>query len=602
MARHVLDLTLLTRTGALLGTAFFLATTFRYGWTRQTSDFPNYYTAAVLVRQREPLHNYYDWTWFERRMIQAGFEQIGSYMPQSPLAMLPLVGFAGLPSQTVKRIWLAANLAFLITTLWLLSRMTRFRVDQLAVLTLLGYGTLHFNFLYGQYYVLILFLLTLAFYFLRTKDSGYSGLLLAVAFALKLYGGPFLFYLGAKRCWRALVVMLSSSICLGLTAVAIFGWHDIAYFATRILPRALEGETLDPYSSLNGTLPTLLRRAFVLEPELNPHPLWNAPHLFFFLRPFSTLLILALATLAVRKSSNRARDFALFFVAVMLISPNTGSYTFVLLLLPVILLLNETTLPQHALFLIFSYVLLGIPLTPAWSWLFPKIWLLLGLFLYAGRSNWSRIGTKAAITVTAAITMFSLISAILHSTSYSREPAQHWERIATQPGAMLSSSPAVLRSGIVYQAIADGGYVLRQFRDGRFDEFAFSGEAVHPVAQSPDGPIRFELLRHRTSAIMLFDPVHGTLTPDRAVNPSEAAAPSISPDKQWTAFTRSLGGNEQVWIQRTAGGAPIQITGGNCNSSSPAWELDSKAIVFQSDCGRGIGWTALYRAPLVRFQ
>src|SRR5258708_6791407 len=71
---------------AMLATIAFLATTFRAGWNRAETDFPNYYTAAVLVRKGAPLHSYYDWTWFQRQMNYAGVEnQLGGYIPQTPL-------------------------------------------------------------------------------------------------------------------------------------------------------------------------------------------------------------------------------------------------------------------------------------------------------------------------------------------------------------------------------------------------------------------------------------------------------------------------------------------------------------------------------------
>jgi hypothetical protein len=67
----------------------FLATSFRAGWNRAETDFPNYYTAAVLVRKGEPLRKFYDWTWFQRQMNYAGVEaQLGSYVPQTPVTML----------------------------------------------------------------------------------------------------------------------------------------------------------------------------------------------------------------------------------------------------------------------------------------------------------------------------------------------------------------------------------------------------------------------------------------------------------------------------------------------------------------------------------
>ena len=84
---------------ALLMLAVFLATSFRKGWPRDETDFPNYYTAAVLARQGAPLRDYYDCTWFERQMNYAGMEhQLGVYAPQTPLAMLPIVPLAGFPA------------------------------------------------------------------------------------------------------------------------------------------------------------------------------------------------------------------------------------------------------------------------------------------------------------------------------------------------------------------------------------------------------------------------------------------------------------------------------------------------------------------------
>ncbi len=600
--KRVPDAALLTRAGALLAAAFFLATSFRYGWTRAASDFPNYYTAAVLVRKAQPLKDYYDWTWFQRQMDYAGIRQLGAYVPQTPLAMLPFVAVSGFPVQTAKRIWLLFNLGFLAGTFWLLSRLTSFRMEEIALLAFLGYGALHFNFLYGQYYVCLLFLITGSLFCMtRARWSG-SGFALSTAFALKLYGGPFLLYLCTKRRWKAVAAMMAGTLLWVALAIAIFGWSDIHYFAARVLPRALEGETIDPYNNLNGSLTTLLRRLFMAEPELNPHPLWNAPLIFFFAQPLLTLLILFMPFLAIVKSSDLKRDFAWFFVALLLASPNTGSYTFVLALLPIVLLMERSSLREKAL-LMLCYFLLAIPLRPAWSWFFPKFWLLLGLFLFAGWGYWHFIRPAWATGVACSIILLASVSASRHLASYLQEPGRHWEQIAVQPGAIFSSSPAVLRSGIFYQAIGRDRYVLRWFHDGRIEEFQFDGDALQPVAHSPDGPIQFELVAHGNSTNMLFDVNTKTLFPATASGFGGAALsmPSpqscvLSPDKKWILFTQAVHGNKQIWLKNATGGQAVAITGGDCGSWSPVWDLDSKGIVFASDCSRGIGCPALYRA------
>ncbi len=197
---------LMMRTAVLLTFLFFLGTSFRAGWSNPTTDFPNYYTAAKLMRQGMPLRSFYDWTWFARQMNYAGNGmQLGAYLPQTPLTMLPVVPFAGLPPQRAKQVWLLLNLVFLLATITLFSKITRFSFEVIWLLTFCGYFSLRTNFLYGQYYVFLLFLLTLAFYFLHRSKRLLAGVLTGIAFALKLYGGPFLLYFVARRRWKALI-------------------------------------------------------------------------------------------------------------------------------------------------------------------------------------------------------------------------------------------------------------------------------------------------------------------------------------------------------------------------------------------------------------
>jgi hypothetical protein len=571
---------------------------FRQGWTRAETDFPNYYTAALLVRKGEKLRNYYNWTWFQRQMNYAGIErQLGGYIPQTPLTMLPMLPIAGYSPQTAKRIWLAVNLIFLAATVWLLSRMTRFRKIEITLLALAGYGSLHINLLLGQYYIFLLFLLTLAFYCLHRDRPRSGGFLLGVAFALKLYGGPFILYFAAKRCWKAAAGVIAGSLCLGAVALALFGWSDIAYFGTHILPRALTGETLDPFNPGNGTISTLLRRMFMPEPELNPHPLFNAPWLFFFFRPFVTLAVLGFPLLALSRSAAAKGEFAWFLVALLLASPNTASYTFILLLLPVTLLM-ESAGRWKRIVLLACYVALTIPMRPSWNWLFPKVLFLVALFVLAGLGYWRRIHRKAALIGALIMIATATLLAERSLASYSREPGQHWRRVAVERGAIYSSSPAVLRSGIVYESIGTDRYVLRWRHGDRIEAFTFEGEALHPVALSPDGPIRFELVAHGRSATLLFNP--GLTKPveiaGAATSPSGASV--ISPNGEWIAFTSATAGTTQIYLRKIGEAKLTRLTSGDCNSFAPAWELDSKAILFASDCGRGIGLPSLYRAPL----
>jgi len=577
---------------------FFLATAFRAGWQRAETDFPNYYTAAVLLRRGEPLRKYYDWTWFARQMNYAGVErQLGAYTPQTPLTMLPMLVVASLPVQRAKQVWLTCDLVFLGAAIWILSRATRFRIEQIWLLAFCGYFSLYSNFLLGQYYVFLLFLLTLIFYLWQRRSSWGSGLVAGVTFALKLFSGPLLLYFVATRRWRAVAEMLAAIIGAGVLAIILFGWPDVQYYLTQILPRSLEGGSVNPYNPGDPTVSTMLRHWFVREPQLNPGPLWNAPWLFFFLRTFVTLTLVVFVLLGVTmRPSTYRHDFAWFLIAVLLLSTSVASYTFILLLLPVVLLLHDAT-PRQSWYLITTYMLLTFKLRPAW--LYPKVWLLLGLFLAVGWRYWQGLSPKLVISAAATVSILALLDASRHMHHYRDEPQQHFEQIMVENKSLFSSFPVITRAGLFFQSMADDRYVIRWLHDSTMEEIALGGNALRPIGL-PDASIAVEQVDRGTSRMLRFEPTTRKLLPLAMAVPTKDTDSLLSPDGHWLAFTSEDRGAQHLWLRNVAAGQQIPLTGGNCNSSWPTWELDSQSIVFASDCGRAFGLPALYRAKLTK--
>src|SRR6202166_216110 len=585
---------------ALLMLALFLATSFRKGWTRDETDFPNYYTAAVLVNHGAPLRDYYDWTWFQRQMNYAGIEhQLGAYLPQTPLTMLPMVPLAGFPVRTAKQVWLALHPRLFAATLWMPLKSTPNRIEYIAILMFLGYGSLQSNFRLGQYYVFLLFLLTLAFYSLNQGKSATSGFLCGVSFGLKLYGGPFLLYFVFKRIWKAAAGMLAATVIAMATAIPIFGWGDVHFYASQILPRSLEGEVIDPYSSRIGTLTAFLRHSLVMEGDLNPEPLWNAPAVFFFLRPFMAMLILAFTLFGLASEGKEFQrwGFAWFTIAIVLLSSNAASYTYIMLLLPVVLLLEHATLKEK-IFLIVSYIALNCFVLPEWQRFFPKLWILAALFFVEGRKFWRSFVSKLVAAALAAAILIAALGARRHMAAYALEPARNHQRIDLDRGTYLSTYPAISSAGLFYQAMVRSGYVLRWLHDGQVEEFSFHGQVFHPVAPSFYGPLYLELVKNRASTTMTFDPTTKEIAPATSTPALPTEGSVVSPDGKWVAFESEESGPKQIWLRDTMSGKVQLVAGGNCNNSSPAWEEDSHTLIFASDCGRGIGMPVLYRANL----
>jgi hypothetical protein len=343
----------------------------------------------------------------------------------------------------------------------------------------------------------------------------------------------------------------------------------------------------------------MLHRLFMREPGLNPNPLLDAPWFFFTIRTALALGLIIFTTVGVAAARDKqcGRDFAWFTIAMLLLSTSTASYTFILLLVPVSLLLADAS-PWKSAYLVATYILLNINLTPVW--LFPKVWLLVLLFLVVGADYWRAIRIPAAVYAASAVLILSLLDARWHMLAYSKEPGRHYPQIAIERGALFSSYPAITRSGIFYQGMGnrtagEAGYVLRWLHDGAIQNVGLPGSALHPVAPDPDGPVWFEMTGRGHSATMRFEPRSGTIS--QGTIPAGAAAPAtISPDGRWSVVSEPSAAGEEIWVQDRTTGRLREVAGGNCNNTSPTWELDSTAIVFASDCGRAFGLPALYRA------
>ena len=509
------------------------------GWSRSTTDFPNYYTAARLTVAHQPLEDFYDFPRFQREISRAGVHrQLGGYIPQTPLTMLPLVPLASLDPPNAKRVWMVLNLGFLGLSLWLLSQITKFNVTQLWVVVFLGYLSLRQNFYLGQYYVFLLCIMTVGAYCLLRSSEQTGGAAIGTACILKLYGAPFVCFLAAKRRWRAIFAMAAIvSLAIG-SAVALFGWDGVTFYSTQVLPRSISGETLNPYHPANNTFVTLLRRWFIAEPGLNPSPIADSPATFAFLHIAFTLTVLFLPVLAAWRHPGAVTksELAWWCIAVLLASPNTASYTFVLLVLPVVLLLDELGL-QCWPYIVVPYVLLALPLRPAWISLFPKPWLLLFLFVCSGLPYLRSIHPRSYAYGAIAILTIAGGSAVF-ATRHPERPADSATPIAIERDAIYSSAPVFTRAGLFFESIAREQYAIGH-RSANAETLVMDGQMFHPSAPDSGDRVYFELLVNGYSSIAfidLRDRSHGIVTLDRP----EACEPAVAHDGSRLAFV-SLG-------------------------------------------------------------
>ncbi|HEY6373958.1 MAG TPA: glycosyltransferase family 87 protein [Edaphobacter sp.] len=122
----------------------------------------NYYLTARLVYEHYDTSRIYEWIWLQRQKDHRDIDQrIVGMVPITPFSTLVVYPLTSMPPLAAKRCWIILNLGLLFATAFLLRALTELPLRRIALVIALNFS-LRVNFLYGQYYVLLLFLLTLS--------------------------------------------------------------------------------------------------------------------------------------------------------------------------------------------------------------------------------------------------------------------------------------------------------------------------------------------------------------------------------------------------------------------------------------------------------
>jgi hypothetical protein len=79
----------------------------------------------------------------------------------------------------------------------------------------------------------------------------------------------------------------------------------------------------------------------------------------------------------------------------------------------------------------------------------------------------------------------------------------------------------------------------------------------------------------------------------------ESRYPALSPDGRWMAYSRLDHGAWNLWLRDQGTAATRRIADVPCNQIQPAWEDDSKALLYSTDCGRSLWFTAVSRRRVI---
>ena len=536
--------------------AYFGFHTLPAAWKTLNTDFSNYYLTARLAREGSDTSRIYEWIWLERQKDHRDIKQrIISLVPITPVSTLAVWPLAAMPPLAAKRCWLVLNIILVVAIVALLRSLTELPLRRIVMVAALSVP-LNKNFLYGQYYVLLLFVLTLGCWSYVRQKRVLSGLLIGLGFGLKLFPILYLGYFLRKRDFKAFIGGVIGAVGSAIVSILVFGWQANRVLVNQVLPWALRGEGLDPYNLSSASITTLLHRLFIYEPQWNPNPSIHAPWLFAALLPLAQTLLFAPSLLLATPDNSSPRRLHLEWSAVLLgslvISTLPAGYHFTLLILPVCLMWNAAEerggLAAIAA-LLFLYVAIGYPgwktigaMAPWALFSVPRLYvvILLCLFAYwlltlqkqgAGRDRDMWFWTGAFVL----LMLSNTVSGLRHQSGLY---ADYQWRLPTPANMLQASGPATQNDEILFTAMTPLGYrTATQSSDGvdidsgEVDQLAVTATSVERWTE--------EVGAESTVA---------SNVPGREVI-RQAESPVVSPNGRWLAYLREEHGRNDIRLR-----------------------------------------------------
>lgn len=567
----------------------FCCNTLRPAWRALHTDFPNYYLAARLYREGYPLRRLYDWPWLQYQKHRFDIDRpIVGFIPLTPFSLFPLVPLTGMPPLAAKHFWLVLNLALLALEWRLLTHMTRLGGRRVLLIVLLAILPLHTNFLYGQYYVLLLVLFTVAaMLYVRGRDIS-AGAVLAFAAGLKVFPAFFVLFFIRKRSWRALQGFVAGFLGVALLSIGLLGWQVNRVYLFEILPRALRGESHDPYSLGWNTVTALLHRLLIAEPDLNPHPLMHWPLLYAALQPlWQTFVLLATLYLIAGSRQDERREllqWGVFSCMLLVLSSETATYHLCVLILAAVLSMDfliQSGRRWFAAWLLVVYGMLSYPFqtqanAEGWQSLLavPRMWLLLALWLImlfalALSSNRIRRHWREPLAFAVAFVVIAGASITVTLRGFRGQFDSYALRLPSLPSSFRSASPSNTGNATIFSVMLGDGYRIARLKGGSTKVLSLTPDVFNPSADprlpvtwldgwhtGSDGPQVFALQPDGT-------PIIGSVIAD-------AWAPAVSANGHYVAFIRERQGRGTLWMKHIG---PASVPdGGEQQETSP--ELD----------------------------
>jgi hypothetical protein len=392
----------------------------RHAQSTPASDFAGYYYGgrALLSGHYEQA---YDMQTLNDRIATDGYKRIlVSYAPFPPFTSLVFSPFLLFPMGPAKIVFNVCSIGLFLFSLLRICRYFSTPPWLILVLPVIFFIPLLNNLAFGQSYLLLFVLLAEGYLAYREEKIVLSSTLWAIAILFKLFPAfLFLFLLLRRKYRNALYLGIACGLLL-LPSLWLNGMTAWKFYGSVIVPKMGRGELNDSFTYVFQSAFMLLKRCFLSDGLLNPHPVLDNPYLFTLGMALFKAFILSTAALLTLREKDDSFAFSVWVMASMLISPNGSSYSLVLLLIPLLALVHRaaesqsaqtssqlTSMPRYLTTAAILLLTAACAVTvsrfgafPVWAQ-FPRLYLLLlfyGLLLMQGKRSWN-VGLFSLLTL-----------------------------------------------------------------------------------------------------------------------------------------------------------------------------------------------------------
>jgi hypothetical protein len=246
--------------------------------------------------------------------------------------MVPLASFTPL---VAKKIWTLINVGVLFLLVLLIQKITDWKLEYCGLMVLLTGFNLINNFYLGQFYLILTYLIFLAFYLEREEKEVWAGLVFSLGILFKYF--PIIYLLGYLLEGKKKVVALT------MLSVALVGFLMLYFIGFSIVPLFLN-EVLIPH--LNGSIAGQPSNSVAFQSFNSLYlNLFSSTSLVRAFTGTTYMLVVLMTGYIIVKIKRRKWHFnyilsVLGFAALMIL-PASASYHFVLLLFPTVLFLVQ---------------------------------------------------------------------------------------------------------------------------------------------------------------------------------------------------------------------------------------------------------------------